>query len=403
MFLLEKFLVITGSSIDKKEIDSLFSFYMPIIGHEAISLYMELFTLLDGCKSSINYTHEELIEILNIKPKTLKEAFLKLEGIGLLKTHKKGKHYIYELVLPLTEKEFLKSTVLSTLFKDSLDKTTLKKRLKRNNNAISLEGYSDVSKKIDEVFKIKSTKKKILEEELDDNINFADSFDLDFVLSSIPSGILNKNQFNKEVKHTILSLSFLYSIDKVDMSSILRSVILPDGGIDIQELKEKARDYYRFENPKQVVSLNVKTKKVPAKTNKEKALLSFKTFTPYEFLYNKTGTNIRKSEKETLEILLMEYQFRPDVINTLISYVLKVNNFKFTKNYVLTVASQWKRAGITTAEDAMEFAEKNFKSKKKNSKKSFYKEEINPSWYEKEVDKETLSENTQEELKSLLK
>ena len=85
-----------------------------------------------------------------------------------------------------------------------------------------------------------------------------------------------------------------------------------------------------------------------------------------------------------------------------ISYVLKVNNQKFTKNYVETIASQWLRLGIKTAEAAMKhcmnFNKTNTKTTVKtiNSKR---KEEILPEWFDQKQEKEIVSD---ESLKDLL-
>ena len=55
---------------------------------------------------------------------------------------------------------------------------------------------------------------------------------------------------------------------------------------------------------------------------------------------------------------MVNQKMKPGVVNVLISYVLKVNNNKFTKGYVDSVASQWRRLNIETVPEAMELAEK---------------------------------------------
>ena len=57
------------------------------------------------------------------------------------------------------------------------------------------------------------------------------------------------------------------------------------------------------------------------------------------------------------------------VVNVLISYVLQINNQKFTRSYIETVASQWSRLNIETVEDAMRAAEKEHKKIKKLTEK----------------------------------
>ena len=89
--------------------------------------------------------------------------------------------------------------------------------------------------------------------------------------------------------------------------------------------------------------------------------------------------------------------------------MVKVNNNKFTRSYVETVASQWCRMNIETVEEAMEVAEKEHKKIKKltekktpSTKNNNIKEEL-PSWFEKNIEKKEMSKEEKEELNNLLK
>ena len=87
----------------------------------------------------------------------------------------------------------------------------------------------------------------------------------------------------------------------------------------------------------------------------------------------------------------------------LLDYCLRKNNNKLTTNYVETIASQWKRADLKTAEEAMLFAEKEHK---KALKKSLPKEKnaaIEPSWFNEKIEKSESSEEEAKELEELLK
>ena len=118
-------------------------------------------------------------------------------------------------------------------------------------------------------------------------------------------------------------------------------------------------------------------------------------------------------ELQIIEDLMVKQKMKPGVVNVLISYVLKVNNNKFTRSYVETVASQWCRLNIETVEDAMAVAEKEHKkikklmeSKTKNPtayQKSQTKNEELPIWFEKNIEKKEISKEEQEEIDNLLK
>ena len=86
----------------------------------------------------------------------------------------------------------------------------------------------------------------------------------------------------------------------------------------------------------------------------------------------------------------------------LLDYALMVNNNKLNKNFIETIAGQWKRLNIETAEEAMNQALK--ESKKKTSKTNTYskKETIVPEWFGKEIEKQDITVEDEDEMKSLL-
>ena len=84
---------------------------------------------------------------------------------------------------------------------------------------------------------------------------------------------------------------------------------------------------------------------------------------------------------------------------------MKINDKKLAKNFVETIAGQWKRLNIETAEDAMIQAEKECK-KKNNSKttKTYKKEEvILPDWFDKDIKKAETTKEEEAEIKNMLK
>ena len=96
---------------------------------------------------------------------------------------------------------------------------------------------------------------------------------------------------------------------------------------------------------------------------------------------------------QILEGLLVDIKLNPAVINVLIDYVFRTNNNKLVKNYIETIATQWKRSNIETAEEAMAIAEKEHKKKYKNDKAKNAK--VVPTWFDKQPKEES---QTQEEI-----
>ena len=140
---------------------------------------------------------------------------------------------------------------------------------------------------------------------------------------------------------------------------------------------------------------------------------TFENISPYQLLKAKyKGGEPTDRDKKLIEGLLIEQKLNAGVVNVLISYILKTNDEQLKKNYVETIAGQWKRAGVETVEDAMKFAEKENKKKKKMNKlkedkikvkdKSKEKDSNLPVWFNKNNDIEQTTSEEVEELDRIL-
>ena len=77
-------------------------------------------------------------------------------------------------------------------------------------------------------------------------------------------------------------------------------------------------------------------------------------FPPVRFLQNlQHGVEVSRSDKYLIEALISDFKMKPEVVNVLIEYVLKMKNQQFPKAYVEKVASTWVRLEIDTSEKAL--------------------------------------------------
>ena len=166
-------------------------------------------------------------------------------------------------------------------------------------------------------------------------------------------------------------------------------------------LLNRARDLYVFENSSLPTLKYIKMKTSDEnETKKEKLIKTFQNTSPFVYLKSKYKSGSpSKLEMKIIEDLLFKSKMEPEVINVLISYVLTVNNQKFTKNYVDTIASQWLRLGIKTAEAAMKHCTE-FKPPTKNKTKviNSKKEEILPEWFDQKQEKEETEDKSLQDL-----
>ena len=399
------------SNFDKK---ILITFYEPIIGHLAVSLYLTLWNdLEEGKQISRELNHHHLMSILKCPLSVIKEAREALEAVGLLKTYLKYgdyNNYLYEIYSPLSPSEFFNHPILNVVLYNNIgaiEYEYLKKLYQKIK--IDTKDYIEITKKMDEVYTAISDipTTDSVERSITD-INCNDQVDFDLIISSIPKGIINEKAFNKKTKELINQLAFVYKIDSLKMMELIRSVLNEFGMIDKNGLRLAARKVYQFNNgalPTLIYRSQPEYLKTPAGDNsmRGKIIQIFENINPVDFLRNKyQGVKPTNRDIKIIEMLIIDLEMPPAVVNVLLDYVLRKNNNRLSTSYIETIAGQWKRAGLKNASEAMEFAEK---ENKKLSKKivSKNKENIEPVWFNKVSEKKELTKEEQEELESLFK
>jgi replication initiation and membrane attachment protein len=393
--------------------------YMPIIGNTAVSLYLTLFSELKASNYMSNeLNHHHLMTVMNLSLEEIKNSRIKLEGIGLLKTYfMEGNinSYVYELYSPLSAHEFFSHPIFNMVLYNNVGK----EEYNRISNyfkmpSINLKGYEEITSAFDMTFKSKdytnfeeNNKDIICKRKL--KLNYDRDYDFDLLINTIPSKIFNSKSLTKSVRELIVDLSFLYEIEPLVMADIIKTVINEKGLIDKEELRCNTRKYYQYNHENKLPSLIYKSQPEYLKSpngdnsNRGKMIKSFESYSPYEFLkFKYKGAKPASQDMKVLETLVVDLKLNSAVVNVLIDYVLKTNNNKFTKNYVETIAGQWKRCGVETAKEAMELAEKEHKKVKKIVPNSQIKKQV-PSWFNENIKSKEVSENEKNELEELLK
>lgn len=397
--------------------------YQPIIGHKAVSLYL---TLLDDLSKkeilSKEYTHHHLMSIMQISLEEIIIAREKLEAVGLIKTYFKEAEinsYVYVLYSPLSAHEFFNHPILNVVLYNNLGKSEYNDILnffKVPN--VNLKDYKDISIDFRTCFRpvsakdYKTTENIIKKETAKLIINKRVDFDL--LINSLPKNMISEKTFNKETKELIEALAYIYNIDNLTLELLVRNSINEKALIDKNELRKSARNYYQFENagnlPTLIYSKQPEHLRKPSgeSSRRAKLIYSFENISPYDYLKSKyRDAEPSQRELKLIEDLMINYRLKAGVINVLISFVLKINNQKFTRTYVEAIASQWNRLEIDTVEEAMDLCEKEYKKTKKSKAKAKtkdkgIKEEL-PNWFDEDINREELSESEQAELDNLFK
>lgn len=390
--------------------------YMPIIGSIAVTLYIKLQTEVNSGYVSSELTHHHLMTSLGTTLDNIKEARLRLEGIGLLKTYfLEGdvNSYVYELYSPVSASEFFTHPIFNVVLYNNVGKSEYN-RLANTFKlpTVSLKDYTDITTSFDNVYKTRNyTELEISEGDIISKnklmLRYELDFDFDLLVSSIPSEMFNQKCLNRSMKELITNLSFLYEVDPVMMADLVRASLNEKGNIDKEELRKNVRKFYQINNDNRLPSLLFKSQPEYLKsafgdnTKKGRIIKVFESKSPYEFLKAKyKGVKPTDRDMKILEMLLIDLKLNPAVVNVLIDYTLRTNNNKLVKAYVETIAGQWKRSGIETASEAMSIAEKEHKKRTKEAPKK--KKEVVPSWFNEKIESSDNNEEEMEEFKSFI-
>ena len=412
----DNYVVVNKTILTDNDKVNLINLYEPIIGPLAISLYLTLWSDLDRTITfSDSYNHHHLMTFLKSNLNDIKEARSALEALGLIKTYyKEGdniNYYIYELYSPISAYEFLNHPILNIVLYNNLgvnEYNNLIKSYKKVN--FKYDDYKDISSKLNDTFKSSAYNNFNNENIKNKNSNkpkLDNLIDFDVLKESIPNKVLGNNAFNKKTKELINNLAFIYNLDTLKVSEILRLTIDENGLINKDLFIKEVRKYYEYNNGGSLPTIIYRTQPEHLKSpegdlsSAGKMVYIFENTTPYDFLKSKyKNNNPTPRDLKLLEYLALELNMPPAVINVLIDYVLRISDNKLNKAYVETIAGQWTRLGIKTAREAMNQAKKEYKKK---TKKEINKSVKLPTWFDNEQKDINVSEEEKKEIEALLK
>ncbi len=416
----DTYVVINKTILYDEDRKILTDLYLPIIGMEAVMLYFTFWSDLDSSQIiSKDFSHQKLVSSLRMTIGEIETAREKLEAIGLIKTLIKTgnvNNYIYELYSPVSASEFLSHPILNIVLYSNIGKQEYDNIIKAFKiPRFNTSNYKDITKSFNDVFQ--STTLTSYDLSLEDirkynklKLNINSNFDFNFLISSMPKNIDTNKVFTKEVKELIINLSFIYDIDAVKMSNIIKGCFNERGTINKEELRKSSRNYYQFDNGGILPTIidnsqpEYLRKPIGDTSNRAKMIYTFETISPRELLISKNkGNEPTRRDLKLVEDLLIDYKLKPGVVNVLIDYVLNVNEKKLTRGLVEMLAGEWQRLGIETVEEAMNTAEKEHKKRNKRIVKIENKSQNIPDWFDKKISKKEINDGEDNQLEELLK
>lgn len=391
--LLEKFKINNKCQLNSEDISSLTLLYLPLIGIDSFALYCTLTSLECGKE----YYIKKLINITNIPTlKALTNTFDKLEGLGLLSTYyNKEKGYIFEVISPLKESEFMKEEILVSLLETQIGGTEIE-NLKSNNKNIN-KGYKNITKKLSDVFTVTNKTTTNVVNNLFTPTIIVENNEFNYTLFKMlfDSSFLDEEALNDEkLKSMINKISFIYKLNEEEMKDVVFDSINNDKRCDYPSLSKYARmafqKKYKVNTPKLVTVKDDQFMQSADDDLTLKLCNDLETMSPSEVLESISGMKATPSELKIFEDLINNTSLSVGAINFMIMYVNKEKNGELPGyNYFEKIASTWKRAKVKNALDAIKYVEKKNAERDKNKDKPITntnytknkKEAPLPDWY----------------------
>ena len=385
------FNIISQSALSSDEWKVLGILYQPIIGVLSFSLYHTFYHLLNTKNyQSETFTHQFLLDVLNVKIDELKEAREKLEAINLLNTFVQGEHTIYQLKSPLSPRGFIQDTILGQFLltemgKKLYDQVTNLFKVEK----IELTGYTEVTRNFDDVFNFIDSnhfydsdvylgKKSNLGARIKDQINY------EAFVEKLPDRVKKPILMSRQTVDTIQKLVFVYQFSLDEIVDIYIKTVSPNGDIDLGNLSFKAQTYYQ--DKKKVLPVVSETKQL---NGKESSINYLKTVSPMQILEKYAKDDYQLMYTDTVMSLIERNQVEIGIINTLLLHILKFKDGHLPHiTYLEKVLETWLKKGIRTTEDAYHqvLDKSSYENKTANYTAKTKPKAKNPEWVDQYLD-----------------
>jgi len=386
---LDKFKLITYQNLDIDERNVFTLLYQPIIGCDAFTLYLTLWSLIDRTKSnSPEYKHYKIYDILRYSPKQFTQARKKLEAIGLLVAYHNEDIFLYELKAPLSAEEFIKDGSLgaylfSKIGKENFEDLVNLFRVSRGDK----DGFKNITSNFDEVFTSIPRPIEVKHDYTSKSkakIKINHNFDFEVFVEGLSKNYVDRRKLTKTVKEKIMNISYVYNLDEFTMQKVFMDSVDRDRNIDIEKISYNARKWFEFE--RETVETEVKQNSNESITYEE-MVEKCKTETPSIILGILSNGKPSVTELKVVERIIENYDFKVEIVNFLLVYVVGVLGEFPPYGYFDKIAVEWQRNNVNSIASAIESIKNRQKrmtnQKPRNQKsKNVLPKDVKADWFD---------------------
>ncbi|WP_153730632.1 replication initiation and membrane attachment family protein [Sporosarcina obsidiansis] len=414
-------------------------FYQPLIGSEAVSLFLTLWTDAEN-REPQEHSHYYLMNVLSFPLQPIFQARIALEAIGLLRTYRKQgegeqRSFLYELLPPLDAPSFFNDPLLSTfLFSKIGEQPYRQLRSRFLDDGIAERDYQDVSRTFLDVFQPARGEQAV---ELASGIQFKgkteapgipfyfSEFNFELFYSGLSEQMIPKSSLRNISQEMIAKLSFLYSLNPIDMQKVVMIAMDENHQVTEERMRKAAAEFYKMNRSSQPPKLQTaftapQPKEVlKAPMSKEEEYIHYlENISPKEMLREMSGGKEPfEVDLKLAEQLIVTHELPVGVVNVLFQYLKIRNDGKITKGYAERIASHWASKDVKDAKTAMKLSReehdqylewKSGGKKTANKKQKTTRQEKVPEWFAKRNNKPKKTEapsdfNIEEERQKLMK
>lgn len=423
--------------LSNKELEILTILYQPIIGADALSLYLTLLSEINQKGSSEKLFHADLIMMMDKSIQAILTARKKLEGIGLLDTYYTndsdlGGGYLYQLLPPESIERFFKDEVLTIMLFNSVGERKLDKLYQQfKTTTIDYTGFKKVNASFQEVYSFKESqiisyrekletirkgirpprKKKQLSET-------TETFDWAYFSQEVKRLGLNFPKDEKSFKEEIFVFHNLYGINEIEMVDFCsKSFDYYTNQIVEKEFRRSIYDIYDRNKP-QITADFKETEHVKEQEKQTyrynslkmngfseqdiQVIMDSERHFPLNYLdalKEERGGYTTPQERSLIKYLVEKSGLPNSVINILINYVYNIQNQPTLKSeYMNRIANQWAQLEIFSPEKAIEHVRELAKKSKQKKQSGYYpnnkkiiRQEKLPEWVNQPTEAAELS------------
>ncbi len=359
---LDYYKVIKKSLVADYDIETLTLLYQPIIGSNALSLYLTLLSEAKYQEWIDISTHETLVNKTTLSLLQLSNAKEMLEGIGLLKSYRKVNKdelssYVYELYAPKTPALFFHDPIFYGLLESSVgEKECARLRRIFKLNEFDLSTYLNVSSSFQDVYsnislKTDDDKSLVMNRSITPLKNNFDC--LRFKKYLIEDYGILKEKVDEQVVMQVMRIATLFNYTENQMAGFVSKHYDPNNinPFDIADIYKDCRDALIIPLERRK-SDGYKVYKSEAELAKKVNLMNDMSSLEY-FKMQSNGVYPSPSDITIINILSRDYKLNDGVINVIIDYTLRNCNQDFPKAYCEKIGAKLARLNVKNAMEAL--------------------------------------------------